>query len=167
MGTAAIITPVYLAVHVKDMVSAAAELVEEILPPEPWQIAAPQMRQESSLPGYSRKRMVEIVWVKSNAFRMKQWGWEGREGHLYHQLCHQEWICPRHPAGSHGLELAGDAAPPTSARDNVLVARVATCHHPTGSGRVVAKPQGGQQAVTTHRTVVRRTPAHLPKCSAG
>lgn len=58
----------------KDMVSAAAELVEEILPPKPWQIAAPQMRQESSLQGYSRKRILEILWVKGNAFWMKQWG---------------------------------------------------------------------------------------------
>lgn len=41
VGTAAISTPLYLAVHVKDMVSAAAELVEEILPHQLWQIVAP------------------------------------------------------------------------------------------------------------------------------
>lgn len=47
------------------------------------------------------------------------------------------------------------------ARDNVLVARTATCHHPTGSRRVVAQLQGAQ------RTVMRSTPAYRPKCSAG
>ena len=91
---------------------------------------------------------------------MEEWGLTARGGHLYHQLCHQKWIWLLHPAGSHRIVVAANAAPPTSARDSVLVARITTCHHPLGSGRVVAQPQGGERAVATHRTVVRSTPAH-------
>lgn len=62
MGAAAVnCIPVYLAVHVKDMVSATEELVEEIPPPQLWQIVSPQMRQDSSLQGYSIKRIIETV----------------------------------------------------------------------------------------------------------